>query len=161
MKNSEHNLIQANFGGGLTLPVTYRQLTTDEFQQAMQIRIQVFVEEQKVPLAEEQDSYDQLAQHFGVFFAKKLVGTGRLVLLPNSGKIGRVAILPEYRGRGFGRGLIKAILAAGQQQGIEQFELGAQLQALDFYAQLGFQVEGEVFLDGGIPHRTMRLTCRS
>lgn len=140
------------------MTINYRQLNTQEFEQSMKIRIQVFVEEQKVPIEEEQDSYDEVAQHFGVFQDGQLIGTGRLVLFEKGGKIGRVAILPEYRGKGLGRGLIEAIVKAGRLQGIKQFELGAQLQALDFYANLGFVAEGDVFLDGGIPHRTMRLS---
>ena len=133
------------------MSVTYRQLKSEEFPQAMEIRLKVFVEE-------EYDSHDDTAQHFGVFLEGQLVGTGRLVTQDQIGRIGRVAILSEYRGRGFGSRLINTIIATGQKQGLEEFVLGAQIQALDFYAQLGFVVEGEVFIDGGIPHRTMRLT---
>lgn len=140
------------------MSVTYRQLKSEEFPQAMEIRLKVFVEEQQVPVEEEYDSHDDTAQHFGVFLEGQLVGTGRLVTQDQIGRIGRVAILSEYRGRGFGSGLINTIIATGQKQGLEEFVLGAQIQALDFYAQLGFVVEGEVFIDGGIPHRTMRLT---
>ncbi len=140
------------------MSVTYRQLKSEEFPQAMEIRLKVFVEEQQVPVEEEYDSHDDTAQHFGVFLEGQLVGTGRLVTQDQIGRIGRVAILSEYRGRGFGSRLINTIIATGQKQGLEEFVLGAQIQALDFYAQLGFVVEGEVFIDGGIPHRTMRLT---
>lgn len=140
------------------MPVNYRQLKAEEFAQAMEIRVKVFVEEQNVPIEEEHDCYDEVAQHFGVFKSNQLIGTGRLVLQSRGGKIGRIAILPKHRGKGFGSGLIKTIINTGRAQGIQEFELGAQLQALDFYTQLGFIAEGDVFLDGGIPHRTMRLS---
>lgn len=140
------------------MSVIYRQLTREEFPQALEIRIKVFVEEQNVPLEEEHDCYDMVAQHFGVFLGEQLVGTGRLVLQGRVGKIGRVAILSEFRGRGLGNGLVRTILTTGQRQGLREFVLGAQIQAMNFYANLGFVAEGEVFLDGGIPHRTMRLT---
>lgn len=140
------------------MSVIYRQLTREEFPQALEIRIKVFVEEQNVPLEEEHDCYDMVAQHFGVFLGEQLVGTGRLVLQGRVGKIGRVAILSEFRGRGLGNGLARTILTTGQKQGLREFVLGAQIQAMNFYANLGFVAEGEVFLDGGIPHRTMRLT---
>ena len=140
------------------MSVIYRQLTREEFPQALEIRIKVFVEEQNVPLEEEHDCYDMVAQHFGVFLGEQLVGTGRLVLQGQVGKIGRVAILSEFRGRGLGNGLVRTILTTGQRQGLREFVLGAQIQAMNFYANLGFVAEGEVFLDGGIPHRTMRLT---
>ena len=49
------------------MSVTYRQLKSEEFPQAMEIRLKVFVEEQQVPVEEEYDSHDDTAQHFGVF----------------------------------------------------------------------------------------------
>jgi predicted GNAT family N-acyltransferase len=39
--------------------------------------------------------------------------------------------------------------------------LGAQLTAVPFYEQLGYAPEGEVFLDAGIPHRTMKKVLRA
>jgi predicted GNAT family N-acyltransferase len=51
-------------------------------------------------------------------------------------------------------------MAAGAAAGRNEFVLAAQLQALDFYVKLGFKAEGAVFLDGGIPHRTMRRQIR-
>lgn len=142
------------------MPAVYRELQQQELSAAMRIRIQVFVEEQKVPLEEEHDSLDLTARHFGGFLDGRLVGTGRLVLQEGVGLIGRLAILPEFRGRGFGRGLLQALMAAGAAAGRNEFVLAAQLQALDFYVKLGFKAEGAVFLDGGIPHRTMRRQIR-
>lgn len=138
------------------MELTFRALQIHEFTQAMQIRNKVFVEEQEVPPEEEYDCYDQTAQHFGVFVDKRLAGTGRLIIEGNVGKIGRVAILREYRRRGLGSRLMRHIMKEGQRQGLVEFHLGAQLHALKFYEQLGFKAEGDVFLDGGIPHRTMR-----
>lgn len=138
------------------MEITYRQLDALEFAQALELRIKVFVDEQKVPLEEENDSSDEKAQHFGVFYEGYLVGTGRLVIQGSEGRIGRIAILPEFRGQGLGSSLISFILETGKSQKIKDFVLGAQLQAIPFYAKLGFKAEGEVFEDGGIPHRTMR-----
>lgn len=135
---------------------TYRRLTNLEFHSALQLRIAVFVDEQNVPLEEEHDHFDQIAKHFGAFVNDSLVGTGRLIINGDVGRIGRLAVLPEFRGRGVGKGLVCYILEVGKQQGIKEFVLGAQLQAIPFYEKFGFRAEGEVFQDGGIPHRTMR-----
>lgn len=134
-----------------------RELRPPEEAEAMAIRIKVFVEEQNVPLQEEYDDYDKAARHFGVFLNDLMVGTGRLLVLNGRGKIGRVAILKKYRGRGLGRLLLENIIAAGREQSLREFVIDAQLQAIDFYTGLGFRAEGEVFLDGGLPHRVMRL----
>jgi ElaA protein len=58
-----------------------------------------------------------------------------------------------------GTGLGKALIAAGcdrlQALGCTRVELGAQLQAMPFYAGLGFAAFGPVYDDAGIPHRWM------
>lgn len=135
----------------------YRKLTPEEFERALAIRIKVFVDEQNVPPEEEHDKYDQQAEHFGVFFDGALVGTGRLIRQGQAAKIGRIAILKEFRGQGLGSELIRTMLKTAQAGGIRECIVDAQIKALGFYAQLGFVAEGEDFLDGGIPHRTMRL----
>ncbi len=134
----------------------YRELQQNEFSQAMKIRLEVFVEEQRVPLEEEHDSHDLTAKHFGVFLEGSLVGTGRLMLHERTAAIGRVAILSEFRGLGLGSGLIRAMIEQAKGAGVEEFVLGAQIQALCFYEKLGFRAQGPIFQDGGIPHRIMR-----
>ncbi|MDI9413190.1 MAG: GNAT family N-acetyltransferase [Bacillota bacterium] len=135
----------------------YRKLSPQELSQSMAIRIKVFVEEQNVPMEEEKDGYDDIAQHFGIFLDNVMIGTGRLIISGDKGKLGRIAILKEFRGKGYGGKLIKTMITEGTKYGLTEFILGAQLQAIDFYQKLGFEAEGEIFQDGGIPHRTMRL----
>jgi|LSQX01.2.fsa_nt_gb predicted GNAT family N-acyltransferase len=126
----------------------------------MKIRIEVFVEEQQVPLEEEHDSEDLTAKHFGVFSGDVLVGTGRLMTRGNMGIIGRVAVRREFRGLGLGSGLIRYMVRDARSQAMEEIILGAQIQAQKFYETLGFCVEGPSYLDGGIPHRMMRYRMR-
>lgn len=137
--------------------VTVRTLTGTEFPQAMAIRIQVFVDEQKVPFEEEQDHLDETAIHFGAFVDGRMVGTGRLVEQPGRGKIGRMAVLAEARGQGVGRALLTAILAECRQRQLPQAYLSAQLHAIPFYERLGFSVTSGEYMDAGIPHKDMIL----
>jgi ElaA protein len=39
---------------------------------------------------------------------------------------------------------------------VTEARLGSQSHATGFYEKLGFVVEGDEFLDAGIPHRRMR-----
>jgi predicted GNAT family N-acyltransferase len=120
------------------------------------VRRQVFVQEQNVPEALEQDALDPVSQHvLALDHLNRPIGTGRL--LPD-GHIGRLAVLRPWRGHGVGKALMQRLLTLAAQQRLTVIELHAQVQALDFYAGLGFQVEGEEFMEAGIPHRTMRLT---
>jgi len=54
-------------------------------------------------------------------------------------------VLPEYRGRGIGRGILRRILAACRDRGIGWIALIAEGGSEDFYRRLGFGVdEGDV-----------------
>lgn len=119
------------------------------------IRQQVFVQEQKVAPELEWDEHDLTATHFLLSVGERPLGTARL--LPD-GRIGRVALLPEARGKGLGKTLMLAVMQHARDTGILQLELSAQTHALGFYEQLGFVVCSDVYEDAGIPHQRMRWT---
>lgn len=119
------------------------------------VREAVFVREQGVPLELEWDGLDAAAVHVLAEGADGTpMGTGRL--LPD-GHIGRVAVLPRWRGRGVGRALVAALIEIARRRGLTRVHLSAQTHALPFYEGLGFVAEGEAFMDAGIPHRHMHL----
>ena len=129
-----------------------------EFEQALAIRVQVFVLEQGVPPEEEKDSYDESAFHLLARERGVPLATARLVQLPDKvGKVGRVAVLPEARGRGLGRDLMLRILQEARARSLRELTLGSQMQAVSFYERLGYVAQGGEFLDGGIPHVRMVL----
>lgn len=138
------------------MKIICRKLYEHEFEQALAIRFKVFVDEQKVPVEEEQDSYDSTAVHFGAFYDNKIIGTGRVAVIDEQGKIGRLAVLKQYRGLGVGMRLMNTIVDYCNKLGLREVYLGAQLQAIPFYERAGFKVEGDIFDDAGIPHRIMR-----
>jgi predicted esterase YcpF (UPF0227 family)/predicted GNAT family N-acyltransferase len=128
---------------------------TELGDEASRIRLEVFVEEQQVPLEEELDTRDVQCLHAIAYDADgQAMGTGRL--LPD-GHIGRMAVRKPWRGQGVGSLLLTALVDAARRRGDAEVVLDAQLQARPFYARHGFVEEGETFIDAGIPHRVMRL----
>lgn len=120
------------------------------------IRRRVFIDEQQVPESLEWDEFDAISLHVLAETASGVaVATGRL--LPD-GHIGRMAVLPEWRGRGVGLAVLQRLLTAARQRGDHSVRLNAQTHALGFYEKAGFVAEGPVFDDAGIPHRSM--SCR-
>ncbi len=120
------------------------------------IRTRVFIQEQNVPEALEWDGEDAHAVHALARDAHgNAIGTARLLLHEQVAHIGRMAVLPEWRGQGVGRALLDNILAAAQARGARAAFLNAQTTAVAFYARAGFAVEGAEFLDAGIPHLRM------
>ncbi len=120
------------------------------------VRTRVFVEEQSVSEAEEWDGLDPECTHVVAEAADEgVVGTGRL---HPSGKLGRMAVLPHWRGQGVGALLLLRLIEEARSQGMEALYLHGQVPVLGFYGRYGFVAEGEEFDEAGIPHRLMRLT---
>lgn len=135
---------------------------TTDLEACHRIRREVFIIEQSVPEAEELDGLDDRALHLLARDADgQPVGTARILLKADTGKIGRVAVLRAARGTGLGAALIRAALQELRQQpGITQAQLGAQTHAIAFYEKLGFQAYGPEYDDAGIPHRDMARALR-
>lgn len=122
------------------------------------VRRTVFIEEQRIAERDEWDQVDPVAAHVLVFTravgAKRdAVGTGRL---EPTGKIGRVAVLPQYRGSGAGVAVMRRLMDLAAARGFTEVYLNAQRSAAGFYERLGFRVDGPEFDEVGIPHVRMR-----
>jgi predicted GNAT family N-acyltransferase len=118
------------------------------------VREAVFVVEQAVPADIEWDGLDAgCVQALAEDGNREPIGTGRL---HPSGKLGRMAVMPPWRGRGVGASIVNCLIDAAGEVGLEEVYLHAQTQVIGFYAGFGFEVEGEEFEEAGIPHRLMR-----
>ena len=139
--------------------VTVRTGSWDELgADAREIRLRVFVGEQKIPVEEEWDDADAVCVHAVAFNRLGMaVGTGRL--LPAEGgvsKIGRMAVHEVLRGTGVGRLLLQELMARARERGDAEVALHAQRTAQAFYAREGFLPVGEPFDEVGIPHVAMK-----
>ncbi|SFM74917.1 GNAT family N-acetyltransferase [Marinobacter pelagius] len=121
------------------------------------IRQRVFIEEQQVPPELEWDDTDEIADHFlAVLPDNTPVGVARLFSsLNETAHVGRMAILPEHRGKGIGETLLRHLLAEAAGQ-YDEVRLSAQEHAIPFYQRSGFHVCSDVYDDAGIPHYDMR-----
>jgi len=135
-----------------------RVFSRKQLGQAFSIRFRVFVREQGVPVEIEMDRDDKRALHFLALKAGKAVGTARLVLRHRSAKIGRMAVLKSYRGKGVGTKLLKRAIVMAKRHGAQKIYLHAQVPVIAFYEALAFRCVGPMFAEAGIPHRKMILT---
>lgn len=145
-------------------------VSTDlELQQVFEIRLEVFVDEQKVPLDEEIDALDSDPTTTHVIAIDTVSGrplaTARLLPTPGHDghfHIGRVAVRSEARGLGLGAVVMdaceRAALEVTSAERVE-IELSAQIQASGFYRRIGYtQVSENEYLDAGILHVDMAKT---
>lgn len=122
---------------------------------AYYVRDLVFTQEQGYPTEIEIDDYDKTAWHCIVYKDGAAIGTARLIPQNCRGKIGRVAVLKEFRGLGLGFKIMVAILEKANQLSYEGLSLSAQVYAVPFYEKLGFSVVGDEYLEDGEPHINM------
>ena len=117
------------------------------------VRETVFVQEQQVPIEEEWDALDPLCTHvIARDAAGQPIGTGRLT--PEH-KIGRMAVLRDWRGRGVGEAMLAALLLQARDKKWPLVALHAQVSAEPFYARHGFIPHGGRFWEAGIEHQSM------
>lgn len=117
------------------------------------VREAVFVGEQGVPAELEWDEHDATSLHVLAEVDGTPVGTGRL--LPTD-QIGRMAVLPDWRGRGVGGAILQTLVNLAAARGSKLVGLNAQTRARAFYLRHGFVAVGDEFPDAGIPHIRMR-----
>jgi predicted GNAT family N-acyltransferase len=119
------------------------------------VRQSVFIVEQNVPAELDFDGSDVGCVHVLALDAATPVGTGRL---DERGRIGRMAVLREYRRRRVGSLLMEALIEIARERGLRELHLHSQTHANAFYARFGFVPAGDEFLEAGIPH--VRMTRR-
>lgn len=124
-------------------------------ERAYFLRTTVFVHEQKVPAEMELDEFDQEAVHALALDGDAIVGTGRLVIEGDRGRIGRVAVIKERRGEGIGYGVMALLEAKADELGLSEIYLHSQIHAKDFYSKQGYKPRGEEFDEAGIAHIEM------
>ncbi|MDO5701664.1 MAG: GNAT family N-acetyltransferase [Bowdeniella nasicola] len=140
--------------------------TCEDIRAARAIRHEVFVLEQGVPLILEIDARDEDAIQVLMRADDTPIGTGRLLREahhPQVVHLGRLAILPAWRGQGLGARLVAGLEAIARETLRGDVgeplicELSAQEYALDFYRKQGYELIGRPrYLDAGIWHHDMR-----
>ena len=136
--------------------VHVKQISSEEAKaQAFAIRMRVFVREQEVAPAIELDRDDRRAIHFLATVDGKAAGTARIVMRRDSAKIGRMAVLKQFRRKGVGARLLLRAIAVARHLGAPKIYLHAQVPVIGFYEKFGFICVGPVFDEAGIAHRKM------
>lgn len=118
------------------------------------IRKSVFIDEQHVPEELEWDGRDTECTQFLLAADSAPVATARLT---PEGQIGRMAVLNNFRGKGFGSRLLASVIEQAKHAGHKQVFLHAQVSVIKFYQHHGFTAYSDVFIDAGIEHRSMKL----
>jgi predicted GNAT family N-acyltransferase len=124
-------------------------------EDARKIRQTVFVEEQGYEHEFVNDDDDCWC--LVLYFNGTPIATGRIKEVdPETYRIGRVAVLKEFRGKKVGTYVLKFLETKIRTLGGRKVILGAQIDKRGFYEKCGYHAsEGEIFFDEGHPHLWM------
>ena len=136
----------------------FKELTTTELYDLIQLRSEVFVVEQMC-VYQDLDGKDEKALHVIGKKDNKIVAYAR-VFEPGdyfeNASIGRVVVRKEERQYKYGYAIMEsAIRAVKDYYNKTEITLSAQSYLKKFYNNLGFKVAGEEYLEDGIPHIKM------
>jgi len=118
------------------------------------IRTKVFIEEQQVAPDFEWDEIDATAVHLLAILENVPIACLRII---KHQKIGRMAVLKDYRAMGLGTVLLLEAIKICKKQGTKNIYLTAQTHAIGFYKRIGFKEISAVYQDANIPHVDMQL----
>ncbi len=136
----------------------FNELTASELMEIYKLRVAVFVVEQECAY-QEIDNYDDISYHLWLEDEDGIIAYSR-VLPPNSKfenvSIGRV--ISARRRCGMGTKIMKAAIEVAKEKFSADFiTLEAQVYAIPFYENVGFEVVSEEFNIDKIPHVKMLL----
>ncbi len=136
----------------------FKELTTTQLYNILQLRSEVFVVEQDC-VYQDIDGKDEKALHILGIKDKKVITYTRCF---NKGdyfkeaSIGRVVVKENERKYNYGNKIMKASIKAIETHfNTKTIKISAQVYLNKFYTQLGFKNIDEEYLEDGIPHIAM------
>jgi len=137
---------------------TFKELTTYELYDILQLRSAVFVVEQDC-VYQDLDGKDNKAWHVLGYNNEKLIAYTRVFkpgLYFSHASIGRVIVAQNERRHNYGKKIMEASIEAVKTHFNETaIKISAQCYLTKFYSNLGFKAVGDTYLEDGIPHVTM------
>jgi len=127
-----------------------------EIEEAKQLRLRVFSQEQGVPPEADIDGLDPAATHLVALRRGSVVATCRLRFPQGHCKLERMVVEKNLREIGIGRELLAEAEGEALRQGASEMIIHAQRQVEGFYAVCGYTAGGDTFLEEGIAHVQMR-----
>ena len=119
--------------------ITIRKAETDdEIDKAVEIQLAVFSREQGISEPECREGNED-SVHLLAFDGHATVATARLRPGCNGeAEVARIAVLPDFRGTGLGKMLVKRIESVARESGIDDLVLHPHAYLEGFYSGLGY-----------------------
>ncbi len=123
--------------------------------EVLQLRHDVFCDEQGVPEREEVDGHDGEAIHLVAVSGAEVLATCRLLFVGPTVQFSRLAVRMSARRRGIASRLLTLAEQETREGGARRLVLHAQTYARPLYDAAGYEPRGRVFMEAGIEHVAM------
>lgn len=140
--------------GALTYEVR-RARDEQEMAAVLEIRREVFCDEQGVPEHEELDGRDREATHLVAISGDEVLATCRLLFVGPTVQFSRLAVRRAARRRGIASALLTLADEEARAAGARRLVLHAQTYARSLYEAAGYEPRGRIFMEAGIEHIAM------
>jgi predicted GNAT family N-acyltransferase len=127
----------------------------EEMEALIELRHEVFCEEQGVPVREELDGRDNEALHLVAVSGTEVLATCRLLFVGPTVQFSRLAVRASARRRGIATALLELADEETRAGGARRLVLHAQTYARSLYEAAGYEPRGRVFMEAGIEHIAM------
>ena len=125
----------------------------EEWQRAgaYSVRIQGMNRQHHIPLRDEFDEHDGNGTKYIVILDDGYpIATCRFYeISPDSVSLGRVVVLPEYRGKNIGRMAVEQAEIWIRECGYKKIEIDSRTVVVKFYEKLGFSIVDDKIISGG------------
>ena len=128
-----------------------------ELYQVFKIREIVFIKGQNVPKRMERDKFDNSSKHIIAISKNKPIGCARIRFVHGKAKLERIAVLKNYRGKGFGKMIVNYMINYCKNKNIKDVVMNSQYYLKDYYRKFWFKPVGKPFMEAGIKHIKMYL----
>jgi predicted GNAT family N-acyltransferase len=126
-----------------------------EMAAVLDIRHEVFCDEQGVPEREELDGRDGEAMHLVAVGSGQVLATCRLLFVGPTVQFSRLAVRQSARRRGIATALLERADRETRAAGARRLVLHAQTYARSLYEGAGYEPRGRIFMEAGIEHIAM------
>ncbi len=134
---------------------------TAEYRQMLALRYEILRKPlglQFTPEELEQEKNDIL---IAAFEEEKMLGCCFLTAMDNQHvKLRQLAVQNNLQGKGIGASLMNFAENIARDRGFRTIQLNARKVALEFFEKQGYKVDGEEFIQLGIPHYLMKKKLR-
>lgn len=135
---------------------SFKNSNVKKYKSSLQIRYEVFVQEQQVNADIEVDEFEDISTHFMCFENKLPLATARVRKTKDGYKIERFAVIKSHRKKHIGSFLLQKMISKINPTK-NTIYLNSQDSAVKFYEKHNFEIVGEEFYEANIKHFKMIL----